>query len=433
MKIDFNNAQMSHEFKAEARNKLQPYLSRLGDIKQKGSYDEPESSICLSADHELRKRVKALAEEKGAGVEHLIMVGIGGSNLGAEAVYQALGVRHQEGAVEVLFAETVDSLMLTRVARMFSTIEYPHQVLVVIASKSGRTTETIMNADVIYRMLKERFDESARERVVVISDDGSALSELARKERLSSLSLPQKVGGRYSVLSAVGLFPLAVAGVDIDLFARGANSILEEMFNSEESAAFLSASAQAEGYEKKRRIHDMFVFDPSLETLGKWYRQLLGESIGKTVLGHAGEGSERRIGITPTVSVGSTDLHSVGQLYFGGPKDERFTTFVRRGSSKDFAFSDDGIFQDIVPDLRGESIESVLEALALGVEASYQNNSLPFIDVWFERVNEYELGAFMQWKMVEVMLLAQLLEVNAFDQPAVEDYKENTRRILKDK
>lgn len=429
MKINFDNSHLTSDFRDNSLSKLREFQSHLIGVRSRGDFNDGESSINLVHSNDLLERVRDLASEKGQGVRHVIVVGIGGSSLGSEAIYQALGGHYGERTIEMLFVETVDSKMLERVAGLFASAEYPHEVLVVVASKSGRTIETMANADIIYRTLVDRFGGVAKERVVTISDENSSLSELALREGFSQLTIPSLVGGRYSVFSAVGLFPLAVAGIDIVALVRGAKESLESSLHSEESPAFVSALVQAEHYLWGRKIHDTFIFDPSLETLGKWYRQLLGESIGKT---DSVDGEERRVGITPTVSIGSTDLHSVGQLYFGGPKGERLTTFVRRENSSNFCFSDKGIFLDDSLNLKGKTVEDVMHAISLGVRESYKNSGLPFIDVWLEEVTEYELGAFMQWKMVEVMFLARLLDVNPFDQPAVEDYKNNTIRILRE-
>lgn len=427
MKISFENAQLIGDAKDSLLSGLQAYQVHLREVRDRGDYSDRESSINLPSDTELKDRIKQLAQEKGSGVRHIIVVGIGGSSLGTEALYQALGGRYSALKAELHFVETVEPRQLRAASDLIDSLSSPDEVLLCVISKSGGTVETATNASIIYRSLYLRFGDDAKDRVVVTSDVGSPLSEEAVREGFSSLTIPSVVGGRYSVFSAVGLFPLVVAGVDIDSLLRGANDTLGNILERRDNEAALSAVTLFQHYEWGRRMHDTFVFDPNLEPLGRWYRQLLAESIGKT---NIVDETERRVGITPTVSVGSTDLHSVGQLYFGGPSGERFTTFVRRRGESMFTIPENGVFSRDLNYLSGKTEEEVLEALALGAEQAYIDSNLPFVDVLLDGLSEYELGAFMQWKMLEVMNLAKLFEVDPFDQPDVESYKGNARRRL---
>ena len=174
-------------------------------------------------------------------------------------------------------------------------------------------------------------------------------------------------------------------------------------------------------------INDNFFFHPELESVGKWYRQLMGESIGKE---HSLDGNVVHTGITPTVSLGSTDLHSVGQLYLGGPKD-KLTTFVAAPNTLvRVTVPEHRIFPDLVPMIDGKTAENVMDAILEGVKVAYQKAELPYMQVTLDAINEESLGAFLQFKMLEMMYLGVLLNVNSFDQPNVEAYKVETKRIL---
>jgi len=243
------------------------------------------------------------------------------------------------------------------------------------------------------------------------------------------LTIPKQVGGRYSVLSAVGLFPLCALGVDIDALHQGASDIRSYCLNDDlaHNPAAQSAAVVAYHHQSGKIISDTFVFNSELESLGKWYRQLLGESIGKE---HDVDGNQVFTGITPTVSVGSTDLHSVGQLYLGGPKD-KLTTFVySTDESQKLLVPNERTFSSVVEMVNGKTTNDVMSAILEGVKIAYNKQQVPFMSVELASITPYEIGAFMQFKMMEMMYLGKLLNVNPFDQPNVESYKLETKRIL---
>ena len=191
--------------------------------------------------------------------------------------------------------------------------------------------------------------------------------------------------------------------------------------------ALQSAQVLAAHLQKGYTINDNFFFHPELESVGKWYRQLMGESVGKE---HSLTGETVHTGITPTVSLGSTDLHSVGQLYLGGPKD-KLTTFVSAPNKLvRVEVPQNRIFPELVPMINGKTAEDIMDAILEGVQIAYQKADLPYMQVTLDGINEASLGAFLQFKMLEMMYLGQLLNVNSFDQPNVEAYKVETKRLL---
>ena len=264
-----------------------------------------------------------------------------------------------------------------------------------------------------------------RGRVVIITDDGSALMQAAQAQNITCLAIPKLVGGRYSVLSAVGLFPLASVGVDIAALRKGASDILDHCLQHDNIA---SASANTLFTQKTqgKTINDNFFFRPELESVGKWYRQLMGESVGKE---RSIDGEIVHTGITPTVSLGSTDLHSVGQLYLGGPKD-KLTTFVSSAKSAEITVPTERVFNDLIPMITGKQASQIMHAILEGVKIAYGHADLPFMEITLDAVDEHSLGAFLQFKMLEMMYLGLLLRVNTFDQPNVESYKVETKRLL---
>ena len=172
--------------------------------------------------------------------------------------------------------------------------------------------------------------------------------------------------------------------------------------------------------QQGKNINDNFIFLPQLESMGKWYRQLMGESVGK-------EGK----GITPTVSIGSTDLHSVGQLYLGGPKD-KITTFIYATEELAETTVPEKLIYGLVPVIKGKKIHSIMNAIVQGTKIAYKNQELPHMEIGFDKIDEEALGEFLQFKMIEMMYLGHLMNVNTFDQPHVELYKVETKKILEE-
>jgi glucose-6-phosphate isomerase len=413
---------------------LNTYTAHLQKVVAEGGYNAVEGSLNLSKDAALITEVKALAEQKTSpSLKYNIVVGIGGSNLGTKAVYDAiLGFRDTmspegEEYPKLLFAETTDPEWLLGIEHLIENLQSPDEILVTVISKSGGTTETLANFEIIGAALTSKFGD-VHERIVAITDEGSKLWDAADAKNIARLSLPKQIGGRYSVLSAVGLFPLQTVHIDIAQLQQGAAQMLDSCLgDGGQNIAAESAQTLAAHLQKGYTINDNFFFHPELESLGKWYRQLMGESVGKA---QSLTGETVHTGITPTVSLGSTDLHSVGQLYLGGPKD-KLTTFVSAPNKNvHVPVPENRIFPDLVPVINGKTAEDIMQAILNGVQIAYQKANLPYMHVTLDKIDEASLGAFLQFKMLEMMYLGQLLNVNSFDQPNVEDYKVETKRLL---
>jgi glucose-6-phosphate isomerase len=232
------------------------------------------------------------------------------------------------------------------------------------------------------------------------------------------------VGGRYSVFSAVGIVPLTLLGLDVSALHEGARAAIQASLRPHRNPALELAAALAEHYARGVRVHDFFAFHSELETLGKWHRQLLAESVGKTR-----EHDHERIGFHASVVIGSTDLHSVGQLIFGGPRN-RFATFVTVPSlwRDETPIPADGPFA--AEALTGNAVGAIPRAIFEGTARAYSAQGLPYASIELADCTERELGACMGLSMVSVMLLGKFLGVNVFDQPAVELYKQETLAVL---
>ncbi|VVB80821.1 Glucose-6-phosphate isomerase [uncultured archaeon] len=364
----------------------------------------------------LRITEAAIAMKKRLNPQLIVVVGIGGSNLGTRAVQEALLGKqwNLNNTPKIMYADTVDpDALQCIIEEMQNTLRQGKQLILDVVSKSGTTTETIANFEVLLNVLK-RHRKDAENYVVATTDKESKLWKLAVKNNFSLLEIPKNVGGRYSIFTPVGLFPLGMLGIDLKELLKGAAAMKEDCLDAKGPAA-TGASIL---YLQKRNIYDNFLFSTDLESLGKWYRQLLAESTGKTKC------------LTPTVSIGSTDLHSMAQLYLGGPQD-KLTNFVITHFNRTIKVPYYPEYNSLVENLQKKELNHIMHAIVQGTKTAYKKGKRPYTETHLDVKNARAIGAYMQLKMMETILLAKLLKVNPFDQPAVEEYKKETRRLLK--
>ena len=352
----------------------------------------------------------------------LVLIGIGGSNLGTLAILDALRTR-KTPAKEIISLDTVDTYDIANVEQYLSkSLREWKKIVLAALSKSGRTAETIG----IFEYFFTKYQSSYPGQVypVTISDPGSALDTLAIDKWWIHYNLPKNVGGRYSVLSHVGLFPLIWMWVDIDSIQAWARSSIEDYKKSEhDHPSTIVAETLAVRSSQWRNIFEHFYFAKHLENVGKWYRQLLAESVGKI------RKDGKSVGITPTTSIGTTDLHSVAQLDLAHVSDR--TLAIVSLTDVPSSTIPDAPFAALVDDIRGRSFADIMEWARYGLTSSLDTKDISYFEYSLKADNPYDLGYFLQTKMIEVILLGLILEVDPFDQPNVEDYKSGMREYLK--
>lgn len=433
--FSFESALVPHERIVQSAERLRPEIRNMARAVSKG-YSDDRASINLCDDKSMLSKVeRAVRDKLRLKPEYLVVVGIGGSNLGTMAVQEAvLGKLYNQvtPSTKVLYADTVDPDYLSNtLALVEPALKRDSNIVLCIVSKSGTTTETVANAEVLIEFLRKH-SKNHQKCVVVISDKDSKLWKIALREGFNVLETPERVGGRYSVFSPAGLFPLGVLGINIGELLVGARSMRDACVdtNVERNPAAMSATVQYVHHEVGRSISDVFLFANDLESLGKWCRQLMAESLGKEF---SKKGAIVNVGLSPTVSIGSTDLHSMAQLYLGGPYD-KFTTFVsvENNNSRVNVPRLKG-YSRLVDGIQGKSLADIMHAILEGTKEAFRKGGRPFMEIGLPCKSEYFLGQFLQFKMMETMYLAYLLDVNPFDQPNVESYKEETRRILQKK
>lgn len=420
MKLIFKkNTEIKSEGKA-----LTPYIETCKQVVEKNNYASPEASLCLPSDKTTLEVVEQMVKKKKtSNLKYIIVIGIGGSNLGTKAIYDALcGSLDQltpSKYPKMLFLDSVDPKVNAAFLTFIDThVKEEDEFMISIISKSGTNTEPLINAEILLGHIKNRFPHW-QDRCITITNEGSPLAKESNRLTIDVLTMPKMVGGRYSVFSAVGLFPLMMAGISTSSLLKGAQEMRDLCLLSDSSENYAQSSSifQYDYLKKGRAIHNSFFFHPELESLGKWYRQLMGESIGKD-----------NKGITPIVSVGSVDHHSMVQLYWGGPTDKTTEIIYSQKSSECF-IPQEPLFPSLTT-TNGKSTSEIMSAIRKGTAIAYEKQGEPYFETIFEEINEYELGAYMQYKMMEIMYLANLMQINAFDQPQVELYKTETKKIL---
>ena len=428
--MQINNEQLTNFRNSQTdpiRAQLQDYLEQLKQDYHSNSYNKPESFIHLPNDPQIIKDIENIhIQFKNDQLDYIYIIGIGGSYLGAKAVYDALigytDIYHPNQTPKLIFLDTCNSTQLNSVFPIITLYQNnPEKLLFILISKSGTTMESLVNYELISTVFPNLLD-----RTIVISSKDTPLEKWALAKSLPYSAQPAQVGGRYSIFSVTGLLPLPFHNINISDLIKGARDLSDSFFADPFGhAIYESTLLLFLNYNSGHLLHELFFFNSELETLGKWYRQLLAESLGKRI----NNNPNQQVGITPTISIGSTDLHSIEQLTLGGP-NRVFTTFITAPHSSQINLPAELILGYEPNHIKGKSIHQIMDSIYQGVLMSRKHHNIPYNEIKLSDITEYELGQLMQSFMLETILLAKLLNVNAFDQPNVELYKEKTREIL---
>lgn len=395
------------------KKEISDYLNELKRILREKDYSQPESFLVLPEEKNVIKMPWQFYYASDD-FQLILLSGVGGSSLGVQAIYEAL--KNKRNLKEILVLDSLNPLFLRKVILKVKETK-KGKIALFFISKSGKTFETTANFFALYKVIKKY-----QPKVFIISDKGSILWNFGQKKNFLCFEVPEKVGGRYSVFSNVGLVPLALVGVEIKKLLLGAKKANQVCLIDEplRNPALASALTIFYHWQKGKNIYSNLVFPPDLEFFGKWYVQLMAESLGK-------EGN----GMTPIFTIGTQDFHAIGQLFFDGPKDKLFNFVFVENLDLDFPINDLEDFNSIFPGMEKKKIWQLNSAIFQGVKRAYLKKKLPFTEMILSRLDEENLGFLFEMRMIEIIILGKLMKVNAFDQPGVELYKEETRRILK--
>lgn len=395
------------------KKKISDYLAELKRILKEKNYSLPESFLLLPEE--------SIAITKSSpsyynNFQLILLCGIGGSSLGAQAIYEIF--KNQKKLTEILVLDSLNPFFFRKALARAKKVK-KGKLAIFFISKSGKTFETTANFFAFFPIIKKY-----QPKIFIISQENSILWQYGKKNNFSTFSIPEKVGGRYSVFSNGGILPLSLAKIKVKDLLFGARKANKTCLidNPLKNPALASALTIFYHYQKGKNIYSNLVFPPDLEYFGKWYIQLMGECLGK-------DGK----GITPTVATGTADFHTIGQLYFDGPQDKLINFVFTENLEIDYKIGNLENFTQVFPGMAGKKIWQLNRAIFEGVKRTYLKKKLAFTETILSELNEINLGFLFQMKMIEIILLAKLLEINAFDQPGVDLYKQETRKILKSK
>ena len=321
--------------------------------------------------------------------KNIVVIGMGGSVLGTKSIYSYLKKKIKK---KFFFFDNLDENLHVE----FEKIKNLKNTGFIAVSKSGNTLETITNLNVIMSKI------NIKNKLAIITDrentasKDNILASLAEKNNIDIFINHSQVGGRYSVLSETGMFPAALMGLKIYQFKNLKKLIKNKIFVS---SLILNVASIFTLYKKNFKNSIILNYNSNLNDLGFWYQQLTSESLGKN-------GN----GINPVLSTNPKDNHSLLQLYLDGPKDKFFTFF-------------DSI-------TKNKKINSIIQAQSKATKNVFIKEKIPFRQFFFNKLNEEEMGMFFTFTVLETILLSRLIKINPFDQPAVEQVKIETQKIL---
>ncbi len=423
MKLDITNTETFTEkkelsnFKEKARKANKSLHTKDG----KGSDYLGWVNLPYEITDNLIKDINTKAEELQSKIEIMLTIGIGGSYLGAKAVIEALSDNFSEYKTnkypKMLFAG--NNLSEDYIAELIQLLNDKSYAVTVI-SKSGTTTEPATAFRIFKKHLEKKYGKKeAVNRIIAITDkEKGALKQLADGEGYKTYVIPDDVGGRFSVLTPVGLFPVAVAGFDIKKLIEGAKNIAEQTKkgnNNAEAYAAIRNILYTNGFTNEILVN----YNPKLTFFAEWWKQLYGESEGK-------EGK----GIFPASVSFTTDLHSLGQ-YIQDGKRNLFETVISVEKTKyNVVLEKDEQNLDKLNYLAGKNIEYINKSAEQGTLKAHLDGGVPNIRISIPEINEFYIGELIYFFEKACGISGYILGVNPFDQPGVEAYKRNMFRIL---
>ena len=431
MKLNFNYQFAKNFFNENELKQIKPYVELANEVltSKSGAGNDFLGWVDLPENYDKDEfaRIKKAAEKIKNDSEVLVVIGIGGSYLGAKAAIEFLShsfynnlPKDKRKTPEIYFAGTnMSGVYLQHLIEVVGDRDFSVNVI----SKSGTTTEPAIAFRVFKKMLEEKYGkEEAAKRIYATTDkEKGALKTLATAEGYETFVVPDNVGGRFSVLTAVGLLPIAAAGINIDEFMAGAKDAMNDFANKnmDENQALQYAAVRNILHRKGKDLELMVNYEPRVHYLAEWWKQLFGESEGK-------DGK----GLYPTSADFSADLHSLGQ-YIQEGKRLFFETVVSIGKPEvEFVIESDKDNLDGLNFIAGKTLDYVNKKATDGVILAHIDGDVPNLGVNIPEATPYHLGYTFYFFEKACGVSGYLLGVNPFDQPGVEAYKKNMFALL---
>lgn len=419
IQLDLNHAFLKEDVKA-----YQDQVRAIDEALQNGTCKGNDFIGWLNwannYDKEEFSRIKEVAAKVRENTEVFVVCGIGGSYLGARAAIEMMNGLYGDNKPEIIYmGNTFSSTYISQVMNHIKDKE----VTVNVISKSGTTTETALAFRILKQFMEEKYGEDAKNRIIATTDKArGTLKALADKEGYETFVIPDDIGGRFSVITPVGLLPIAVAGIDIDALMKGLHDGMGEYGDAdlEKNPAYRYAVArrilQNQGYDVELLVN----YEPQMQMVAEWWKQLFGESEGK-------DGK----GILPDSVCFSTDLHSLGQFVQEGKKVLFETNLYVDTPMIDLTFPNDEANEDGMNYLAGKSVDWANKMAAKGtLQAHEETGGVPNILLTMPGMTSYGFGNMCMFFFKAIAMTTLMNDSNPFNQPGVEVYKKNMFKLL---
>lgn len=419
IQLDLNHAFLKEDVKA-----YQDQVRAIDEALQNGTCKGNDFIGWLNwannYDKEEFSRIKEVAAKVRENTEVFVVCGIGGSYLGACAAIEMMNGLYGDNKPEIIYmGNTFSSTYISQVMNHIKDKE----VTVNVISKSGTTTETALAFRILKQFMEEKYGEDAKNRIIATTDKArGTLKALADKEGYETFVIPDDIGGRFSVITPVGLLPIAVAGIDIDALMKGLHDGMGEYGDAdlEKNPAYRYAVArrilQNQGYDVELLVN----YEPQMQMVAEWWKQLFGESEGK-------DGK----GILPDSVCFSTDLHSLGQFVQEGKKVLFETNLYVDTPMIDLTFPNDEANEDGMNYLAGKSVDWANKMAAKGtLQAHEETGGVPNILLTMPGMTSYDFGNMCMFFFKAIAMTTLMNDSNPFNQPGVEVYKKNMFKLL---
>jgi glucose-6-phosphate isomerase len=414
---------ISDEEYITAHSKVTQGYKQLCDKSGPGSEWLGWRDILAEPNDAILEEIDILGANIRSDADIFIVCGIGGSYLGAKAIIDALKPYFTDNGPEILYAG--HHMGGKYLEELLQYIQAPKadgsqkKVYLNVISKSGSTLETALSFRAIRSTLENMYGDAAADYIIcTTSDEGGILNELIDAKGYKKFVIPNDIGGRFSVLTPVGLIPIAVAGIDIKALYYGAVSAYNRYEEDIEDVIEYTSLRNAL-HKAGKTIDVISCFEPELASFGGWIQQLMGESEGK-------EGK----GIFPTVASFSTDLHSLGQFIQQGKRSLMETFLIVENSFSNIEVEEMEGDDDKLNYLAGKSFHDINTKARLGTTEAHQDGNVPIINLTMDALNEENLGELIYFFELATGVFVYSLGVNPFNQPGVEDYKKAMYRLL---
>ncbi|MBW8015618.1 MAG: glucose-6-phosphate isomerase [Planctomycetes bacterium] len=415
----------------ELAEQTKPLIEQLNDQRKAGQTMYRE----LPYNEDYPAQVKAVADSLKGDCENFVVLGIGGSALGNIAVQTALNPymynmdeNQRNGCPRLFVFDNVDPVQIASFVDWVG--DKLDKTIFNVISKSGRTAETASVYLVIKKLLEDKLGDKASQRIIATTDaKEGTLRKIADESGYRTLVVPDGVGGRWSVLSPVGLLSAAVCGIDIDGLLEGGRQMDKRVTTTDfyNNPAAINAAVNWNFYNAGKPISVMMPYCYALKDLSDWYRQLWAESLGKT---KDLSGNDVFVGPTPVKALGTTDQHSQVQLYREGPNDKLFTFLQVKEFARDVVIGPEPACAPELGYLAGSKMSKLLNAEKVATEYALLKDQRPCMTVLFDKVNAQTIGQFIYLFEVTTSITGLLFDINVYDQPAVELGKEATFALM---